>query len=506
MTDKKPVTQDVAAEQDDHRILEEESDQVHIRREKLAALKQEGPDPYLADFKPTHKAHDIIERFDELQGEGVSVAGRVMLFRGQGKVCFAQLRDESGQIQLFVRINVLGEAEYESFKRLDLGDIIGVQGKVMKTKRGEISLEVSEYTLLAKALRPLPEKWHGIKDVEIRYRQRYLDLITNPSSRQVFETRSKVIQAIREYLVERGYIEVETPMLHPIAGGAAARPFETHHNALDMDLYLRIAPELYLKRLLVGGFERVFEIGKNFRNEGVSTRHNPEFTALEAYEAYGDWQSMMKLTEELIAYVAKEVTGSTKVKYQDTTLDFTTPWERLTMIDAIERHAHVSLHDVTGDKQARNVVQKAGYEVAPDATYADIITWLLEEHVEPHLIQPVFITQHPVEVSPLARRNPDDPRFTDRFEPYANGWEIANGFTELNDPIDQRRRFEAQASKRLAGDDEAHMMDEDFLRALEYGMPPAGGLGIGIDRLVMLLTNATSIRDVLLFPHMRPLT
>lgn len=480
-----------------------ENDQVRVRHEKLQQLRAEGTDPYMNSFRPTHRAQHIVDHFDEMEGEEVRVSGRLMLLRTQGKLTFGDLQDESGRIQLFVRVNNLGEEAYEQFKRLDLGDILGVSGTVMKTRRGEVSIEVSSFKLLSKALRPLPEKWHGLKDVELRYRRRYLDLITNPKSRQVFEVRSRVIQTIRTFLVEKGYIEVETPMLHPIAGGAAARPFITYHNTLDMNLYLRIAPELYLKRLLVGGFERVFEIGKNFRNEGISTRHNPEFTMLEAYEAYGDHESMMKLTEEMVAYVAERVTGSTKVTFQGRELDLTPPWPRLPMLDAIEKYAGVSLHDVGSDEEAREIARQSGVEIDDKATYGQIINTLFEERVEPHLVQPVFITQHPVEVSPLAKRNPEDPRFTDRFEPYINTWEVGNGFSELNDPIDQRERFEAQAAMRAAGDDEAHMMDEDFLMALEYGMPPAGGLGLGIDRLVMILTDSPSIRDVLLFPHMR---
>lgn len=480
-----------------------ENDQVRVRHEKLQQLRAEGVDPYVNIMRPTHHAQHIVDHFDEMEGQEVRVCGRLMLLRTQGKLTFADLQDESGRIQLFVRVNNLGEEAYEQFKRLDLGDILGVSGTVMKTRRGEVSVEVKAFTLLAKALRPLPEKWHGLKDVELRYRRRYLDLITNPKSRQVFEVRSRVIQTIRSFLVEKGYIEVETPTLHPIAGGAAARPFITYHNALDMNLYLRIAPELYLKRLLVGGFERVFEIGKNFRNEGISTRHNPEFTMLEAYEAYGDHETMMALTERMIAHVAETVLGSTQITFQGREIDLTPPWPRLPMLDAIEKYAGVSLHDVTDDETAREMARKHGLEIDDKATYGQIVTALFEERVEPHLIQPVFITQHPVEVSPLAKRNPKDPRFTDRFEPYINTWEVGNGFSELNDPIDQRARFEAQAALRAAGDEEAHMMDEEFLLALEYGMPPAGGLGIGIDRLVMLLTDSPSIRDVLLFPHMR---
>lgn len=483
--------------------LEQLNDQMRFRREKLQALRETGTDPFMASFSPTHHAAEIKDDFENLEGQTVAVAGRLMLLRSQGKLSFGDLQDASGRIQLFVRQDELGEEAYKAFRNLDLGDILGATGKVMKTRRGEISVEVQSFVLLAKALRPLPEKWHGLRDVEQRYRYRHLDLITNPESRHVFVTRSRIIQEIRNFLVERGYIEVETPMLHPIPGGAAARPFVTHHNALDMDLYLRIAPELYLKRLLVGGFERVFEIGKTFRNEGVSTRHNPEFTLLEAYEAYGDCESMMHTTEHLIAHVAQAVTGGTKIVYQGQELDLTPPWRRITMLDAILEHTGVDLCEVEGDEDARAVARKAGFDIADEMGYGDVITYLFEEHVEPHLIQPTFVVQHPVEISPLAKQNPNDPRFTDRFEPFINGWEVANGFSELNDPIEQRRRFELQMAQRAAGDDEAHRMDDDYIRALEYGMPPAGGLGIGIDRLTMLLTDSASIRDVILFPHMR---
>lgn len=483
--------------------LAELNDQMRVRREKLRALREAGLDPYQASFRPTHSAEEIKARFEELEGERVRVAGRLMLFRTQGKLSFGDLQDASGRIQLFISQGVLGEDQYQAAKQLDLGDILGVEGEVMKTRRGEISVQVERFVLLAKALRPLPEKWHGLKDVEQRYRYRYLDLMTNPDSRQVFVTRSRIVHEIRNFLTARGYLEVETPMLNVIPGGAAARPFVTYHNALDMELYMRIAPELYLKRLLVGGFERVFEIGKVFRNEGVSTKHNPEFTLLEAYEAYGDVESMMALTEELIAHVAKAVTGSYRIEYQGTPIDLTPPWRRITMVEAVKEYAGVDLSAVTSDEEARRLARAKGVEVEDRATYGDVVALLFETFAEEHLIQPTFVLQHPVEVSPLAKRNAQDPRFTDRFEPYINGWEVANGFSELNDPIDQRRRFEAQVAQREAGDDEAHRMDEDYLRALEYGMPPAGGLGIGIDRLTMLLTNSASIRDVILFPHMR---
>lgn len=506
MHDDRRVTEEAplqAGEATSTAAVDEQNDQMRVRREKLEALRRGGEDPFQARFNPSHSAAQVVEEFERLEGREVKVAGRLLLLRSQGKLAFGDLQDGSGRVQLFVQVNALGEEQFAAFRRLDLGDLLGVEGTVMKTRRGEISVRVTAFTPLAKALRPLPEKWHGLKDVELRYRQRYLDLITNPSSREIFVARSRIIQSIRETMQAQGYLEVETPTLHSIAGGAAARPFVTHHNALDMDLYLRIAPELYLKRLLVGGFERVYEIGKVFRNEGVSTRHNPEFTMLEAYEAYGDYHSMMELTEALIAGAAVAVTGSTQVRYQEQIIDLTPPWPRVTMLDAIAQHAGVKLHDAVDSAAARMAARAAGYSVDDDASYADVITYLFEEHVEEKLIQPVFITQHPVEISPLAKRNPQDPRFTDRFEPFINGWEVANGFSELNDPLDQRERFESQVAMRAAGDDEAHMMDEDYLLALEYGMPPAGGLGIGIDRLTMLLTNSASIRDVLLFPHMR---
>ena len=478
------------------------NDQMAVRRAKLERLLEAGERPYDGEVVPTHTARAVVEEFDELSGQQVTLAGRLRAFRVHGGASFADLYDQTGRIQLFVRLDTIGESAYESFKELDLGDFIGVRGTVFKTKRGEISVEVVEYVLLSKALRPLPEKWHGLKDIEQRYRRRYLDLIVNPDSRNVFVTRSKVIASIRQALIERGYIEVETPMLHPIPGGANARPFETYHNALDMPLYMRIAPELYLKRLLVGGFEKVFEIGKNFRNEGISTKHNPEYTSLEAYQAYADYQVMMELTESLIAGAAQEVLGTTVIDFQGRTIDLSPPWERLSMLEAIKRYAGIDFEAAAGREV--EVAKEAGVRLKPGANAGQAILETFEQKVEEHLIQPVFITDHPVEVSPLAKRRRDNPRLTERFEPYINGWEIANGFSELNDPIDQRQRFEEQVRAREAGDDEAHFMDEDFLEALEYAMPPAGGLGIGIDRLVMLLTNSPSIRDVILFPHMRP--
>ncbi|MDK2784660.1 MAG: lysyl-tRNA synthetase, class [Bacillota bacterium] len=475
------------------------------RRRKLDELRARGQDPFKIDrFPLTHHAREIIANFAELEGQEVRIAGRLMSKREHGKVTFAHLQDASGQIQIYARINTLGESTYEEFTDLDLGDIIGVQGKVFRTRRGEITVEVFSYTLLSKSLRPLPEKWHGLKDVEIRYRQRYLDLIVNPDVREVFVTRSRIIQFIRNYLTERGFLEVETPMLNPIPGGANARPFITYHNALDMQLYLRIAPELYLKRLIVGGFEKVFEINRNFRNEGIDTRHNPEYTAMELYQAYVSGEEMMRLTEELIASCAQAIKGTTKIEYQGTLLDLTPPWPRVTMLDAVKEHSGLDFRALKTAEEARQAARVLGLEVDERATWGEVLNEVFDELVEPKLIQPVFIVDYPVEISPLAKRKPDDPAFTARFEPYIYGREMANGFSELNDPLDQRERFEKQMEKRAAGDEEAHMLDEDFLTALEYGLPPTGGLGIGIDRLVMLLTNSPSIRDVLLFPLLKP--
>lgn len=475
-----------------------------IRREKLQELRQKGIEPFGGKFERTHLSQDVIDNFDQLEGQKVIIAGRIMAKRGHGKASFAHLQDGAGLIQIYVRINDVGEEAYEIFSKADIGDIIGVEGTVFKTQRGEITVSAASITMLAKSLRPLPEKWHGLKDVELRYRQRYVDLIVNPEVRQTFITRSRIIQAIRNFLDQKGFLEVETPMMQPIAGGAAARPFITHHNALDMTLYLRIAPELYLKRLLVGGFEKVYEINRNFRNEGISTKHNPEFTMLELYQAYADYNDMMNLTEELIATVARGVLGTMKITYQGAEIDLTPPWRRLPMLEAIKEYAGIDFTQINTDEEARKVARAAGVEVDPQATRGDIINEVFEACVEPHLIQPTFIIGHPVEISPLAKRNAKDPRYTDRFELFIFAREMANAFSELNDPIDQKERFMKQVEKRTAGDEEAHMMDEDYINALEYGMPPAGGLGIGIDRLVMLLTDSASIRDVILFPHMRP--
>lgn len=482
---------------------EDINDQMAVRRSKLYSLLEQGKSPYDQRVTPTHLAEDIISQFDALEDSVVTLAGRLRALRVHGKATFADLQDSSGRLQLFIRSDGVGEELYSSFKDLDIGDIIGATGKVFKTRRGEISIEVEDFILLSKALRPLPEKWHGLRDVEQRYRRRYLDLVVNPDSRRVFEMRSKIVAALREAFVSRGYIEVETPMLHPIAGGATAKPFATYHNALDMPLYLRIAPELYLKRLLVGGIDRVFEIGKNFRNEGISTRHNPEFTSLEAYLAYGDDQDMMVLTETAIAETAQVVLGSTKITYQGKEIDLTPPWERASMVELVRRHAGIDFEGLS-DQEAIRQAREAGVRIPDGVSRGIVIAEAFEQLVEEALIQPVFVTEHPVEISPLAKEMKDRPGFTERFEPFINGWEIANGFSELNDPLDQRRRFEQQVKAREAGDEEAHAMDEDFLEALEFAMPPAGGLGIGIDRLVMLLTDSPSIRDVILFPHMRP--
>jgi lysyl-tRNA synthetase class 2 len=485
--------------------MQDVNEQMLIRREKLDKLRAAGIDPYAVDkFPRSHRAAQIQESFSELENQEVALAGRIMSIRTHGKASFAHVQDMSGRIQIYVRIDQVGEEAYQRFLDLDLGDIVGVYGKVFRTRRGEVTVAVDNFELLSKSLRPLPEKWHGLKDVELRYRMRYVDLIANPEVRQVFVTRSKIIQAIRDYLNARDFLEVETPMLNPIPGGANARPFVTYHNALDTQLYLRIAPELYLKRLIVGGFEKVYEMNRNFRNEGISTKHNPEYTALEVYQAYADGEEMMRLTEDLIAYVAEKVTGSTVITYQGERIDLTPPWRRLTMLAAIKEYTGVDFSQVYDGAEAFRLAQKLGLEIEQGTTVGKVIAEVFDELVEPKLIQPTFITEYPVEISPLAKRLTEKPDYTARFEPYIYGREMANGFSELNDPIDQRERFLKQVQQREAGDEEAHMMDEDYVRALEYGLPPTGGLGIGIDRLVMLLTDSYSIRDVLLFPLMKP--
>ncbi len=480
------------------------SEQMLIRMEKLDKLRQLGIEPYADRYVRTHGAEDIQLEFDTLDGQEVAVAGRIMAKRGQGKAGFAHLQDFSGQIQVYVKVDNVGAQALDLFNRADLGDIIGVTGTVFKTQKGEVSVRAASIVMLSKSLRPLPEKWHGLTNVELRYRQRYLDLIVNPEVKSVFVTRSKIIRSMRGFLEARGFLEVETPTLHPIAGGAAAKPFSTHHNALDMDLYLRIALELPLKKLIVGGFEKVFEIGRNFRNEGISVKHNPEFTMMELYQAFADYSDIMELTEQMVAHIAQEVLGTMVVEYQGEQVDLTPPWRRLPMLEGIKEYAGVDFTQISGDQEARNAAAAKGLAVEKHASRGKVINEFFEEFVEPHLIQPTFVTGHPVEVSPLAKRNSIEPEYTDRFEAFIVGRELANAFSELNDPIDQRERFEAQAAARAAGDEEAHPVDEDFLNALEFGLPPTGGLGIGIDRLVMLLTDSPSIRDVILFPTMRP--
>ncbi|MDD2212650.1 MAG: lysine--tRNA ligase [Clostridia bacterium] len=477
---------------------------MQVRLEKLKELREKGITPYGGRYERTHYASDIKENSEELLEKDVVVAGRLMAKRTMGKASFAHMQDYSGQIQIYLRLNDVGADAYELFKSLDLGDIIGVQGHVFRTRTEEVTVWAKEFVLLSKSLRPLPEKWHGLKDVELRYRQRHVDLIVNPEVKKVFILRSKIIQAMRRYLDEQGFLEVETPTMHSIPGGASARPFITHHNALDLDLYMRIALELHLKRLIVGGMEKVYEIGRVFRNEGISTRHNPEFTMMELYQAYADYHDMMALTEKMIAHLAQEVLGTQKVMYQGTEIDLTPPWPRLTMVDAVRKYTGADYQEWASDEQARQAAADLGVSVPADATKGMVLSELFEEKVEEKLIQPTFVIDYPIEISPLAKRREDDPNFTYRFEVFITAREFGNAFSELNDPLDQRERFEKQMEQRAQGDEEAQMHDEDFVRALEVGMPPTGGLGIGIDRLIMLLTDSPSIRDVILFPTLRP--
>ncbi len=477
-----------------------------VRRDKLAQLQEEGENPFdVTTYNQEYHTSEIIEKFDEMEGMQVSIAGRLMSKRVMGKASFFDLRDREGKIQLYVTRDDMGEDVYKKFKKLDIGDIVGVTGEVFRTQKGEISVRTNGYTLLSKSLLPLPEKFHGLRDTDLRYRQRYVDLIMNPDVKRTFEIRSKVITAIRNYLDSRGYMEVDTPILNTIPGGATARPFITHHNTLDIDMYMRIAPELYLKRLIVGGFERVYEMGRQFRNEGMDVKHNPEFTTMEVYQAYTDYEGMMNLTEDMISTVAQEVLGTTKVTFQETEIDLSPGWARMTMIESIKKFAGVDFAETTTDAEAEAMAKSVGIEVEKGMTRGEIINLAFEEKVEDNLVQPTFIYEYPVEVSPLAKRYKDNPAFTERFEVFILGSEYGNAFSELNDPIDQKERFLAQVAKREKGDEEANMMDEDFVTALEYGLPPTGGLGIGIDRLVMLLTDSYSIRDVLLFPTMKPL-
>jgi len=476
-----------------------------VRRQKLDELRKKGQDPFnIVRYDVTHHSKDIIDGFADMEGKRVKLAGRLMAKRDMGKSSFCDLHDRDGKIQLFFRINDLGEEAYEEFKKLDIGDIIGVSGDVFKTRMGEITVKVYEYTLLSKSLRPLPEKFHGLKDTDTRYRQRYLDLIANPEVKKSFVIRSKIISAIRRFLDEEGFLEVDTPILNTIPGGAAAKPFVTHHNTLDIDLYLRIAPELYLKRLIVGGMEKVYEMGRMFRNEGMSVKHNPEFTMLEVYQAYTDYRGMMELTERLFEYVADIVIGARKIIYQGQEIDLSAPWTRITMAEAVKQYSGVDFDLISTQAEAVEAARNKGIEISGNLSKGEILNLMFEEFVESNLIQPTFVMDYPVEISPLTKRKPDKPHLTERFELFIAGREMANAYSELNDPIDQKERFLDQVEKRKQGDEEANMMDEDYITALEHGLPPTGGLGIGVDRLVMLLTDSYSIRDILLFPTMKP--
>ena len=486
--------------------IENLSEVLQVRRDKLKDLQEMGRDPFkISKYEVSHHSDEVIANYDSLEGQRVSLAGRIMSKRVMGKASFMHLQDQNGRIQAYVKRDDIGVDEYKLFKTYDLGDIVGIEGFVFKTKTEEVSVHVEKLVLLSKSLQVLPEKYHGLKDVDLRYRQRYVDLIVNPEVKEAFLTRTKALKALRSYLDDRGFLEVETPILNTIAGGANARPFITHHNTLDIPMYLRIANELYLKRLIVGGFDKVYEMGRMFRNEGMDMKHNPEYTAIELYQAYADYKDMMEITENVISHMAEVATGSMKIDYQGTEIDFTPPWKRMTMEECVKEYAGVDFSEINTDEEALAIAREKGIEITPGMRRGEVINAFFEEFGEDQLIQPTFITHHPVEVSPLAKRNVEDPRRTDRFEAFANRWELANAFSELNDPIDQRGRFEDQVRKRELGDDEACEMDEDFLNALEVGLPPTGGLGIGIDRVIMLLTNSTTIRDVLLFPTMKPI-
>ncbi len=486
-------------------LTEEKLNEVlKVRREKLEALVEAGKDPFaITKYDRTHHSSDIKENFEELEGKEVSVAGRLMSKRIMGKASFCNVQDLKGNIQSYVARDAVGEDEYSAFKKLDIGDIVGIKGTVFKTKTGEISIHATDVILLAKSLQVLPEKFHGLTNTDLRYRQRYVDLIVNPEVRDTFIKRSKIISTIRQYLDSLGFMEVETPMLVANAGGAAARPFETHFNALDEDLKLRISLELYLKRLIVGGLEKVYEIGRVFRNEGLDTRHNPEFTLMELYQAYTDYNGMMELTENLYRHVAQTVLGTTKITYNGVEMDLGKPFERITMIDAVKKYSGVDFREIHSDEEAKAVAKAHGVAFEDRHKKGDILSLFFEEFAEEHLIQPTFVTEHPIEISPLTKKKPGDPEYVERFEFFMNGWEMANAYSELNDPIDQRERFKAQEELLAKGDEEANRTDEDFMNALEIGMPPTGGIGYGIDRMCMLLTDSSAIRDVLLFPTMK---
>lgn len=498
----KPNTEEAAV------LTENEiNEQMQVRIDKMHKIEEHGWKPFGYRFLYTHRAADIAAQFDELSEKEteVKMAGRIMAIRGHGKTCFMDMQDKTGRIQVYVRKDVIGEENYALIKLMDIGDTVGITGTAFRTHMGELSIKANSVEMLSKSLRPLPEKWHGLKDVETRYRQRYVDLIVNPEVRDNFVKRSQIIRSVREVLDSHDFLEVETPILNTIAGGAAARPFISYHNALDMQVYMRIAPELYLKRLIVGGMDRVYEMGRVFRNEGIDNRHNPEFTSVEIYQAFADYRDMMDLTEEVVVKTAEKVLGTTTINYEGTTIELASPWKRMSMIEAVKEYSGKDFTNVTDLEEARAIAKELNVAVEPSFGIGKIINACFEEYVEDKLIQPTFITGHPKEISPLAKSNPENPEITDRFEAYIYGRELCNGFTELNDPIDQKERFLKQVEERANGDEEANMMDEDFVNALEYGLPPTGGLGIGIDRLVMFLTNSSTIRDVLFFPTMKPL-
>ena len=498
----KPNTEEAAV------LTENEiNEQMQVRIDKMHKIEEHGWKPFGYRFLYTHRAADIAAQFDELSEKEteVKMAGRIMAIRGHGKTCFMDMQDKTGRIQVYVRKDVIGEENYALIKLMDIGDTVGITGTAFRTHMGELSIKANSVEMLSKSLRPLPEKWHGLKDVETRYRQRYVDLIVNPEVRDTFVKRSQIIRSVREVLDSHDFLEVETPILNTIAGGAAARPFISYHNALDMQVYMRIAPELYLKRLIVGGMDRVYEMGRVFRNEGIDNRHNPEFTSVEIYQAFADYRDMMDLTEEVVVKTAEKVLGTTTINYEGTAIELASPWKRMSMIEAVKEYSGKDFTNVTDLEEARAIAKELNVAVESSFGIGKIINACFEEYVEDKLIQPTFITGHPKEISPLAKSNPENPEITDRFEAYIYGRELCNGFTELNDPIDQKERFLKQVEERANGDEEANMMDEDFVNALEYGLPPTGGLGIGIDRLVMFLTNSSTIRDVLFFPTMKPL-
>lgn len=499
----------MAKEEKKLHVLEENFNQlIRERIQKFKNLQEQNKDPFeVYKVERTHTSKEIKDNYEDLEDTDVTVAGRLMSKRVHGKAGFSDLYDRYGKIQLYIKINDVGEEKLKEYKSYDIGDILSISGKVFKTKTGEVSIHITDFQLVAKSLKPLPEKWHGLKDPDLRYRQRYVDLIINQDVRDTFLKRTAVIRSIREFLDNRDYIEVETPILSSIAGGAAAKPFITHHNTLNIDMYLRIATELYLKRLIVGGFEKVYEIGKNFRNEGMDVRHNPEFTVIELYEAFSDYNDMMELTENMLAYVCENVLGTTKVTYQDTEIDFKPPWNRITMVDAVKQFTQVDFNEIESDDEARKIAVEKDIELKKelkDCTKGDILVGMFEEFCEHKFIQPTFVMDYPVEISPLTKKKRGNDKYTERFEGFIFGREVCNAYSELNDPIVQKERFMQQIKERELGDDEAYMMDEDFINALEIGMPPTGGLGIGLDRIIMFLTNSYSIRDVILFPTMKP--